>query len=499
MKTILLIIILLVSFETECAAQLFHFSALTSEEGLSHNSVFSITQDHKGFMWFGTRAGLGRYDSQRIKNYPLNTFNPNAEAARVNCVYSVGHELWVGTATGLFRYLSDKDEFVPVYLSKNPVNVLVIQRVSTGELWIGSPNGLYILPDHGAIRHMLPGQLTHGIHEFRRGSFLILRNNTPYIINAAGEPIVTLTTVGSNPGKSHVHRSHKLFKNRRGAIWMSTETDLLQLDEKLMVFRPLEWFERLVKNRVRIVRTVAEDQAGNVWIGGESGVIMVDSQRQTARAYDKSFTASPYGLTDRAVYSSYVSRDGMVWLGTYFGGVNYTKPVGVSFEHLFPATDGQTIAGKAISEITIDGQERLWVGTEDGGISVQDRVTGRYTYHNRSNGLSDNNVHAISIDKSGAAWVGTFLGGLNRIDPITGRKRVFLHNPDDPTSLASNYVNALYRDRTGQLWAGTTRGLNILDEKTGTFQLFKPQELGKPFIIDILGDTSGQIWIATSP
>lgn len=498
MRIATLVITLLFFARGICLAQPFHFNALTSEEGLSHNSVFSITQDHKGFIWFGTRAGLSRYDSQRIKNYPLNTFNPNAEAARVNCVYTVGHELWVGTATGLFRYVFDKDEFVPVYLSKNPVSVLVIRRVSTGELWIGGHDGLYILPEHGAVRHILPGQPTHGIDEFRKGSFLILRNNTPYLINAAGETIVTLTTVGGNPEKSHVHRNHKLFKNRRGGVWMSTETDLLELDEKLMVFRSLDWFGRLVKDRVRIVRTVAEDRAGNVWIGGESGVIMVDSQRQTARVYDKSFTASPYGLTDRAVYSSYVSRDGMVWLGTYFGGVNYTKPVGVSFEHLFPATDGQTIAGKAISEITIDGQERLWVGTEDGGISVQDRVTGQYTYHNRSNGLSDNNVHAISIDKSGAAWIGTFLGGLNRIDPSTGKKRVFLHNPDDPTSLASNYVNTLYRDRTGQLWVGTTQGLNILDEKTGTFRLFKPQAFGDPFIIDILGDTSGQIWIATS-
>ncbi|MBC3788488.1 two-component regulator propeller domain-containing protein [Spirosoma utsteinense] len=481
-------------------AQQFHFNALTSEQGLSHNSVFSITQDHKGFVWFGTRDGVSRYDSQRIKNYYLNAYSPNAEAARVNCVYSVGHELWVGTATGLFRYVFDTDEFVPVYLAKNPVNVLIIQRVSTGELWIGSRDGLYILPKReGAIRHILPGRFTHGIHEFRKGSFLILQNNTPCLINAAGETIVTLAMIGGNPEKSHVHRNHKLLKSRRGAVWMSTETDLLQLDENLMVFRSLEWFGRLVKDRIRVVRTITEDHAGNVWIGGESGVIMVDSQRQTARAFDKSFTASPYGLTDRAVYSSYVSRDGMVWLGTYFGGVNYTKPVGVSFEHLFPATDGQTIAGKAISEITIDGQERLWVGTEDGGISVQNRITGRYTYHNRSNGLSDNNVHAISIDKSGAAWVGTFLGGLNRVDPVTGEKRVFLHNPDDPASLASNYVNALYRDQAGQLWVGTTRGLNILDEKTGTFRLFKPQELGEPFIIDILGDTSGQIWIATSP
>lgn len=497
LRCIILIINWLLFHSWVCAAQLFYFNALTSEQGLSHNSVFSITQDHKGFVWFGTRDGISRYDSQRIRNYHLNAYSTHAEAARANCIYSVGNELWVGTATGLFRYLFDKDEFVPVYLAKNPVNVLIIQRVSTGELWIGSQDGLYILPKHGAIRHILSGRSTHGIQEFRKGSFLILQNNTPYLINAAGETIVTLTTDGGNPEKSHVHRNHKLLKSRSGAVWMSTETDLLQLDEKSMIFRPLDWFGRLVKDRVRVVRTVTEDQAGNVWIGGESGVIMVDSQRRTARAYDKSFTASPYGLTDRAVYSSCVSRDGMVWLGTYFGGVNYTKPVGVSFEHLFPATDGQTIAGKAISELTIDGQERLWVGTEDGGISVQDRVTGQYTYHNRSNGLSDNNVHAISIDKSGAAWVGTFLGGLNRIDPVTGKKRVFLHNPDNPSSLASNYVNALYRDRAGQLWVGTARGLNILDEKTGTFRLFKHRELGNPLITDILGDTLGHIWIST--
>ncbi|WP_460995564.1 two-component regulator propeller domain-containing protein [Spirosoma harenae] len=483
---------------TTSEAQNFYFNALTSKHGLSHNSVFSITQDHKGFIWFGTRAGVSRYDSQRIKHYPLNDTDPNAEAARVNVVYTVGQELWVGTAAGLFRYLFDKDEFVPVSLGKSSVNVTVIRRVSTGDLWIGSPDGIYILSAREQVRQMLAGKLVHDIYEFRKGSFLILQNNTPSIVNSAGETIVTLTIEGENHRKSHTLRNHKLFRDRRGAIWLSTENDLLQLDETTMSFKPLEWFARLVSGQVRIIRTVVEDLAGNVWIGGEAGIIMVDSQRRTTRSYDKSFTASPYGLTDRAVYSSYVSRDGVVWLGTYFGGVNYTKPVGISFGHLFPATEGQTIAGKAISQLAIDAQDRLWVGTEDGGISIQDRATGRYTYHNRLNGLSDNNVHAILIDKSGIAWVGTFLGGLNRIDPKTGKKRAFLHNPDDPTSLTSNYISSLYRNQNGQLWIGTTRGLNILDEKTGTFQLFKPQELGPRFVMDMLGDTSGRIWIATS-
>ncbi|MGM9509038.1 two-component regulator propeller domain-containing protein [Larkinella sp. GY13] len=492
-----LIFSLLTLFSPKSTAQKFYFNALTSKQGLSHNSVFSITQDHKGFIWFGTRGGVSRYDSQQIKNYPLNAFNPYTESTRVRCLYAVGDELWVGTAGGLFNYLFDKDEFVPVSLGKSPVNISVIQRVSSGELWVGCRDGLYILSKNGSVRRILPSQNVHAIHEYRKGSFLILQNNTPCVINGAGETIVSLAIEGGNPKKAFTFRDHKLFKDRRGAIWLNTETNLLQLDEKTMTFRPMDWFVRLVKDRVRVMRTVSEDQAGNVWIGGESGVMMIDSQRRMVQGYDKSFTASPYGLTDRAVYSSFVSRDGMVWLGTYFGGVNYTKPVGISFEHLFPATDGQTIAGKAISQLAIDGQERLWIGTEDGGISIQDRATGRYTYHNQDNGLSDNNVHAISIDKSGAAWVGTFLGGLNRIDPVSGKKRVFLHNADDSTSLASNFVNSLFHDKTGRLWVGTTKGVNIFDEKTGTFRLFKPNALGTPFIIDIMGDASGRIWFAT--
>lgn len=453
-------------------------------------------------MWFGTRDGVSRYDSQQIKNYYLKAFDAGVEATRVNCLYAVGHDLWVGTAVGLFRYVVKEDAFVPVALGKSSVNVSVIQQVSTGDLWVGSQDGIYILTKQGSVRHILPTQHVHAICEFRKGSFLIAQNNTLAVINAEGETVVLPVIEGISPEKAHVFRHYTLLKDRRGNIWLSTETDLLQLDEKAMVFRPIEWFLRLVKDRFRVMRTVTEDQAGNVWMGGESGVVMVDSQRRTTHWYDKSFMTSPYGLSDRAVYSSYVSKDGIVWLGTYFGGINYTKPVGISFEHLFPGTNGQTIAGKAISQIVVDGNDRLWVGTEDGGISVQDRATGRYTYHNRTNGLSDNNVHVIWIDKSGVTWVGTFMGGLNRIEPPSGRagapeKRVFLHNPADPGSISNNFVNAICRDRAGQLWIGTM-GVNIFDEKTENFRLFRPDILGNIFIIDLLCDSSGRVWIATS-
>ncbi|MBD2755148.1 two-component regulator propeller domain-containing protein [Spirosoma validum] len=497
MKPILLTITTLLLLFTKSSAQQFHFNTLTSEEGLSHNSVFSIAQDYKGFMWFGTRDGVSRYDSQRIKNYYVNAYSPNVEANRVNCVYAVGKNLWVGTEIGLFRYVFEKDSFEQVRLNQGATYVWNIKQVSNGELWISTQDGLYILGQQGQIRHILPKQNIRSVCEFRKGTYLILQDSNPRIINSHGETVVTPTLTVVSQEKLASFRNYIFYKDRQGAVWLGTNGGLLQLDEKTMVFRPVDWLNRLVKTNIRVVRTITEDGAGNMWIGSEAGAVVIDKQRRTAQWYDKLFAASPYSLTDRAVYSSYVSRDGTVWLGTYFGGINYARPVGISFNHLFPDPNGKGLSGKAISQLVEDEKQRLWIATEDNGITVLDQTTGNYTYHNRSNGLSDNNIHTVYVDKSGVAWIGTFLGGLNRIDPVTGHKRIYTHNPADSTSLSNNFVCTVYRDRGKRLWVGTIHGLNIMDEQTGRFRLVRPDVLGRTFIYSLLEDHTGQIWIAT--
>ena len=45
------------------------FKQLSITEGLSHNTVNAISQESKGFMWFGSRNGLGGYDGRNITRY----------------------------------------------------------------------------------------------------------------------------------------------------------------------------------------------------------------------------------------------------------------------------------------------------------------------------------------------------------------------------------------------------------------------------------------------
>lgn len=493
----LLIAITLLLVNRPAQAQQFYFNHLTSEEGLSHNSVFSIAQDYKGFMWFGTRDGLSRYDSQVIKTYDFGGHNPGVEANRVNCVYADGRELWVGTDVGLFQYNFAADAFRPVPLGPAATQVLSIRRTADGALWVGGSDGIRIISRRGAVRHVLPGQAIQAMCEFRRGAVIVLQEGQARILNAEGGILATPTMDPSGPEGATSMQCSAVFADHEGRTWLGTNGNLLLLDEPALRFRPVPWFRQLLKAPVHIIRTISEDHAGNLWLGSESGAIVVDKARRHAQWFDQSFAAAPHQLPGGAVYSSCVGADGTVWLGTYFDGVSYTKPAGVAFTHLFAAGPGRSLAGKAVSQVCEDEQQRLWIGTEDAGVSVQDRATGHYRYYNRQNGLSDNNVHALLVEPKGPAWVGTFLGGLNRLNPATGATTIYQHTPGDSTSLSNNRVFSIYRDRNRTLWVGTQHGLNILDEKSGRFRLFRPAELGDTFIYAVWEDAARQLWVAT--
>lgn len=150
--------------------------------------------------------------------------------------------------------------------------------------------------------------------------------------------------------------------------------------------------------------------------------------------------------------------------------------------------------------------------------------TGTFTryQHDPANptSISDNKVRAIYQDRQGTIWVGTGSpweskpeeGGLNCFDPATGIFDRFLHDPENPETLAYNWVRAIFEDSHGTFWVGTFGdGLHQMDRKKGTFRRFpydarEPEKLSRPYInkekqndgINIIHeDHTGAIWIGT--
>lgn len=81
----------------------YYFRTVDIRNGLSQNSVNCIFQDKKGFMWFGTKDGLSRYDGLSFRIY--NNENSNLGRNFITVLYedSKGN-IWVGTDGGLYIY-----------------------------------------------------------------------------------------------------------------------------------------------------------------------------------------------------------------------------------------------------------------------------------------------------------------------------------------------------------------------------------------------------------
>lgn len=76
------------------------FKQLSITEGLSHNTVNAISQDSKGFMWFGTRNGLCRYDGYNITRY----FHEEGDSTTISHVLSPNYIMTpAGMSSGFLR------------------------------------------------------------------------------------------------------------------------------------------------------------------------------------------------------------------------------------------------------------------------------------------------------------------------------------------------------------------------------------------------------------
>lgn len=324
----LLIISLFYLQSYSAVGQQLYFDRLTSREGLSHNTVYCIAQDHKGFMWFGTRDGLSRFDSQRVRTYSLHVHHPAVESNRIHSLFADGQLLWIGTAMGLFRYDFALDSIVRVPLDREQIHVADIRRTSSGDIWLCGPDGIRILNQRGAIRHILPGQNIRTVREFRKGAYIVSQGGNLNLVNGEGDILLKLTVDDGNREQSSSFRDYPLYRDRHGTVWLGTNSGLFQLDERTMTFRAVEWMTQADVAHIRVIRTITEDKAGNLWVGSESGALAVNQKTRSVRPYDQSVFAMPNTLSDRSVYSSYVSRDGTLWLGTYFGGVNFARTDG---------------------------------------------------------------------------------------------------------------------------------------------------------------------------
>lgn len=442
------------------------FNHLTIENGLSHNSVLSITQDKRGFMWYGTRYGLNRYDGARFRIYRMNladtTTIPDNHIQYLFCD-SKG-TLWIGTTRGLTKYQPEKDAFERITLFPNMLpNVTYIYEDTKGRIWIATNNGLVL--DTGGTRkvfsteHGLAGKLIRCIYEDKKGNIWVgtttglnrLRENNgrfsfeTFRKEDAGLPMNYITAV---------------TEDRQGRIWIGTQSGGICLYNPLRhTFTPLLQ-PAPVSN---YVRRILADKAGKMWIGTQEGLSIIDPVSLTGSNYQHN-PGNKKSLSQNSIHSLYEDDNGSIWIGTYFAGVNMIHSYGTAFM-TWQSNPPQTgLSNNVVSSMWEDGHRNLWIGTEGGGLNYLNRQTGKYTYYRHQPGnvgsIGSNLVKVVYEDKDHHIWVGTHAGGLNLLLP-DGNFRHYYYDPQNPSMLTLE-ITALLEDAENRFWIGTNNGLHLM-------------------------------------
>jgi ligand-binding sensor domain-containing protein/signal transduction histidine kinase len=268
--------------------------------------------------------------------------------------------------------------------------------------------------------------------------------------------------------------------------------------------------ENLVFNRISTeqglsqssVFCIAQDSKGFMWFGTQYGLNRYDGY--TFKTFINT-PGNPRSISDNYIQACIVDHAGVLWIGTYDGGLNKYNPDTDDFDrYMYKKDDPAGISHNRVLWIYEDRSYELWIGTA-GGLNKLNRNTGtftRYTHEeNNPNSLCNDVVWSIFEDRHGELWIGTF-EGLERFDRKNHRFYHYPHYENNPDSLCSNSVRYIYQDSAGFFWIGTRDGLDKFDRENNRFIHYKknikdPASLCGNKIRYIMEDSKKNLWIGT--
>lgn len=439
--------------------------------------VMAIHEDDDGYLWFATvGAGIARLDPERagFDHYPLDPENPQAGA---NVAYAITEDangtLWVGTATGVYRFETETGRFVQAPVGElegsanEPPIVTALDFDRSGMLWIATwTQGVVAFdPASGESRGYRHDPLQRtGIGTNRIGSLGIHGDD------------IWLGTWGAG-----IHRS-----SASSGIFVDLEA-------------PGDGEPSLAQAEVT---AVLEDRSGRIWMGTVvDGLIRYDPAGGWRRFLMMPDNSGRIGT----VRSLAEGTDGTIWVGT-MGSLLRLPPTAEKLEIVGGWPDRPDgVMPDTISALAMDRNERLWIGLTDGSIyRLVDDGRSIVRHDQARTGAptpGGTNISTIFEDREGLIWIGTRSGGLNRLDPDSGAVDHYPPVPDDPRSISHHHVSSIVQGRDGVISVGTVGGGvdRLVSRKSpGTFRhLSVADGLVSQNVMAILEDDDGSLWIAT--
>ncbi|MCD8742252.1 ATP-binding protein [Mucilaginibacter roseus] len=479
-------------------AQSYYFTHYQVEQGLSNNAVICSIMDSRGFMWFGTKDGLNRFDGYTFKTFRNDPNDKNTLGSNfISTLYEDDQGiLWVGTENGLYRYDGESEHFIFINGIQQQAIESVIKQGSY--LWIVSGQSLfrYNIADHSVASYRENFAATYVCKSYEGDIWVSTADGYLQRYNPGNNTFTPFKALSNLNNRSVSNWIENITSDGPGRLLIGASNQGVKIFNTIthksadLVTRNENGTDIFARNFLRV-------SSDELWIATESGIFIYHDKTNKLVNLRKQYN-NPYSLADNAVYTLFKDTEGGIWAGTYFGGVNYYQPRYTFFEKFFPRIGENSISGNAVREICRDYDGNLWIGTEDAGLNKFNLKTKQFSNYRPGDGrsgIANTNLHGLLINGN-ELWVGTFEHGLDVMDLHTAK--VIRHYNAGPGQhqLKSNFIFCMLKTRAGDILVGTPVGLYKYNRQTDDFTLL-PHLPASAFITAITQDSKGTLWTGT--
>jgi ligand-binding sensor domain-containing protein/signal transduction histidine kinase len=506
------------------------FVRYTMDDGMSQNTVNCILQDSRGFMWFGTQAGLNRFDG-----YTFRVFRHNPQdslSISNNWIWSIFEDsqkrLWAGTfGGGLNRFDSATETFQTFrHTPGDSANSLLddgiwfITEDSNGVLWVGSNTGLNRFDTQsGAIQHFTFRPGSSNCFFGARTPEDVLWFTTPaylYRFDLQSHEYTEFPIHAETPGRPATVRS-SIAVDRAGDVWLGTGNGLQFLDiENGDIRQRYAYHSQNTNLASQRFFSLFIDSHDTLWAGGDSGLFLLDLEKHRARYQSEPpvFTGlshSPFvqtSLINNTVFSTGESSGGEIWVGTAFGLNRYDRNNQKFENYGYNPGTKNSLSNPIVQDIIEDSRGKLWISTRN-GLNCYDPQTGEYRHYlsdpkKPQTTLRSNYVFSLLEDslRPGGVWVGTIRGGLHWLNWQSGAVEQYPFGNGAENGTLSSNIYTIYADRQNDIWVGTNGGVSRYLRAENRFDRQADRAfsamLPHAFVYGILQDRFGDYWFATA-
>ena len=521
--------ILFLFLSTKNYTQEINFKHLSGDDGLSQNFISCILQDQKGFMWFGTKDGLNRYDGYSFVVYQHDPFDTTTISDNfITALFEDSRgNIWVGTLNGgLNCFERSTETFHHIRYNFNSSTTYNSQEISSisedslKNIWIATRgDGVFKLSlDRKNSFEFKYNQFSSQSNKANRLSSNIV--STLYFDSKGVLWLGTLNGLDKfdiiNKRFTHYQLQLKnpkapanyfdktvysIHESSNGKLWLGTLSGLVEFDKHSGAYKLFPHHYDVYRYGWGNIIKIVEDASGKMWLA-TSGELMRFDPRTSSYDYFRNDFLNPRSISYNSISSLYIDKTGVLWVGTAGMGIDLYDPKVNRFSTFFKKSNLSRITGFSVRCVLEESEDIVWISTDV--LFRWNRKTGEIeSYETNSNRPDDfGNTGAWSMIKShdGKIWAATN-EGVYSYDLLSNKIRQYKFNTSDKFGLPQKEAYAVFEDHQNNLWVATENFFcKLVDIDKGTFQNYRYMETlpynqrTRPVIYQ---DAKDNFWIGT--